>query len=427
MKARNAYAVITYNGHNIKTQLKDYATAFEYNDPAEGESDTIAITVADPDSRWIGAWIPTKGDQITAKIFYENKDGDGKTSKIDCGSFLLDDYSYSESTGGRALTISAISAPLDDAFKATERTQNWQGVTLKKIAQTIADRYNMGLIYDGDDIPLSKKQQDKTTDAAFLEDLTKKYGYMLKLYQKKIVIYDREAYKKKETVATISRSQMTNFSWKTTLAGTYTGAEIKYTDNEKNETINFKIGGGKRILQLNEKVDNGEDARRIATAAMNNANHEMTTASFSTMGRPDLVAGQNILISNFAKLSGKYHINKKTDSLSGSGYISNFEVSLISANSDAVAKEAIDRLYYLGVIDKPDYWKSSLKKVKSLSELFINAGASIKTVSNKDSSNASDYINVLADRGVVNTPEYWRKQDYPYLQTLLEKIARAVL
>ena len=88
MQARNAYAVLSYNGKNIKTALKDYAKSFEYSDPASGECDTVTLNLADPDSRWIGAWIPTKGDTVTAKIVYENKDGDNKTESLDCGSFL---------------------------------------------------------------------------------------------------------------------------------------------------------------------------------------------------------------------------------------------------------------------------------------------------------------------------------------------------
>lgn len=428
MQARNAYAVLSYNGKNIKTALKDYAKSFEYSDPASGECDTVTLNLADPDNRWIGAWIPTKGDTVTAKIVYENKDGDNKTESLDCGSFLLDDFSYSESSSGRDMSISAISAPLDDAIKSTERTQNWEQCTIKQIANTIASRYHMELIFDAKDVPLSKKQQDKTADMPFLEEITKKYGLMLKMYKNKLVIFDREAYKKKEPACKLARAQLSNFSWKTTLTGTYTGAEISYTDNDTDETHTIKVGSGKRILKLNEKVDSYEDGKRIATAALNDANHSMTTASFTTMGMPNLVAGQTILITGLAKLSGKYYIDKKTDSLSGSGYTSSFEVSFVNASTDAVVIEAIDRLYKLGVLNNPAYWKNSLKKIDALGELFINASASVKTVANRDNTNNADFVKVLADRGVINSPDYWKKHlDFPYLQDLLQNIARNVL
>lgn len=429
MQTRRAYAELTYNGKNIKTALKDYATSFEYSDPAAEECDTVSISVADPDHRWIGAWIPTKGDQVTAAIHYENKDGsDSKRLKLDCGSFVLDEYSYSESGSGRALTISAISAPLDDAIKATERTKTWENVTIKQIGQEIAKRYSMSLVYDAQEITLPKQQQDKTTDSAFLQDICTKYGLMLKMYKQKIVIFDREAYKKKEAVSTISRAQMSSFSWKTTLTGTYTAAQIEYTDNKKNETHSKTIGSGKRILKVNDKAANDKDAELLATAALNNANHSMTTASFSTMGMPNLVAGQTVLITGFAKLSGKYYIDKKTDSLSGSGYVSNFEVSFVCKADKEIVNDSIDRLSSLGVISNAAYWKKSVDKMEPLKELFINAGTSIKTMTNSSLNSSSDYIAVLADRGIINSPDYWRKHlDYPYLKDLLQKIANAVI
>lgn len=408
MKTRRARAVVNYNGKNIMTDLKDFNTSFSYSDPAAEECDTISLNIADPQGQWIGAWLPSKGDEIEASIVFENRNQEGSYLTKNCGKFLLDDFSFSEGSGGRSLTISAISAPLDDAFKATERTKNWENVTLKQIADAIAARYNMQLYYDADDITLRKKEQSGTTDSDFLQSICKDYGLSLKTYSKKIIIFDREKAKKAEPKFKYGREDCLNFSWKTTLAGTYTGGEISYSSVKKNKTYTYKTGGGKRILKVNTRANSQEDAKRLLEAALANENHGQTTASFSVIGDPVPSAGQTILLTGFGQLSGKYYIDKLTEDMSGSGFTTSFECSRISESDEEVAKYAIDRLYALGVIDNPDYWKRNLKNLKYLPDLMINADACIKTKGTGEYKNTDSAITALKAQGVINNADYWQ-------------------
>ena len=91
MRARKATVELQYNGAAVKTSLKEFGEAFSYTDPAGGSSDSISLTVGDPRYQWISAWLPHKGDQITAKISFADRDGDDKTTTLDCGLFTLDD------------------------------------------------------------------------------------------------------------------------------------------------------------------------------------------------------------------------------------------------------------------------------------------------------------------------------------------------
>lgn len=427
MLTRYARAVITYNGKNIMTDLKNFATSFSYSDPASGEGDTISVNIADPLGQWIGAWLPSKGDQIEAYIVFWNREYEGQFQKKDCGKFLLDDFSFSESGSGRSLTISAISAPLDEAFKATDRTKNWENVTIKQIAQAIADRYHMALVYDAQDIKLKKKEQSGTNDADFLESICKDYGLALKSYAKKIIIFDREKYKKKPALFKYDRSDCLSFSWNTTLAGTYTGGEIKYSSVKKNKTYTYSTGSGNRILKVNTRANSIEDAKLLLEAAIATENHKQTTASFSVIGDPIPSAGQCVLLTGFGQLSGKYYIDKKTENLGGSGYVSNFECSKINESDEEIACYAIDRLYALGVINSPDYWKRQLKNLKYLSDLFINADAAIKVIGAGTYKDAPTAIDALKFRGVINNADYWlgSYKKIANLDTLLIKLANA--
>lgn len=427
MKVRRAYAELKYNGKAIRTSLKNFTTSFNYDDPAAGESDTISLNLADPLGQWIGAWLPHKGDEVEASIVFENREGDGKQTRKSCGKFILDDFSFSESGSGRSMTISAISAPLDDAFKGTVRTKNWEKVTIKQIAETIAGRYNLKLVFDAEDVTLAKKEQSGVADSEFLNSLCEDYGLMLKIYSKKMIIYDRAAYKKKDALFRYDRADCLSFSWKTQLVGSYTGGEIKYSSVKKNKTYTYTEGGGKRTLKVNKRANNLEDAKRLLRSALDKENHEVTTASFSVVGDPIPSATQTVLLTGFGQLSGKYYINKKSDSLSGSGYTSSFEVSKIEESDEQVARYAIDRLYEMGVINNPAYWKSHLKDVKYLADLFINADAAIKVVGKGEYNNVLEAIDALAQRGVINNADYWSGayKKLANLDTLLIKLANA--
>lgn len=430
MRARKATVELQYNGAAVKTSLKEFGEAFSYTDPAGGSSDSISLTVGDPRYQWISAWLPHKGDQITAKILFEERDGDEKTPSLDCGLFTLDDLSYSDNGGKAAFKMSGVSAPALDAFSATERTQNWEKVTLKKVAQTIASRYKLQLVFDATDVAISTQEQSSATDSSFLNQLCNDYGLMLKVFRSKIVIFDREKYKKKDPVATIPREEMSSFSWNTTLAGSYTGGTITYTDPKTKKDVTYTTGGGKRLLKSSTKADNLADAKRKIEAAVTSANHSITTISFQTMGRPDLCAGQTIMVTGVGRLSGKFYIDKKTDSLTSTSYTSKIEASQVPATSDAVIVDAIQRLAAIGVINSPGYWIGKHKSVKYLDDLLLQMATTILV--NHDTGlytgNPQEALDALVKYGVINTRDYWAANmgKLQYISDLICKAANAL-
>lgn len=70
----------------------------------------------------------------------------------------------------------------------------------------------------------------------------------MKVYSKKIVVFDREAYKAKGPAATITTDMIQSWNWDRKLAGTYTGGEYTYTDPGTEEEIKVNVGEGPRIL-----------------------------------------------------------------------------------------------------------------------------------------------------------------------------------
>lgn len=327
MEPRRTEIEIEYNGKNVKTTLCNYIESFSYEDAGSGEGDTLSIELENIDKRWLNDWFPIKGDTISAKInmlnWYKEKD----KHTFNCGKFLLDDFSFS----GRPLkcSISALSTPMDQSFKATERSKTWENVKLKDIANEIAQRASISLEYDADDIVIKTIEQSKQTDADFLSQLCEKYDLSIKIYSYKLVIYDTSKYEQKEVVRTINETEVSNWSIKSTLDGTYTGGKMQYTEGKSTKEFLCQIGSGTRILSLNEKADSKQDAEKKIRSEVNKANRQLVTGSFEIMADEKLAAGCCINLRGFGKFDGKYYINKVSHNLGSSAYTMSIDVNQV--------------------------------------------------------------------------------------------------
>lgn len=328
MRTRRAWADLIWNGAQVTADLKGQVTAVTYTDPAAGEADSLDISIQDRDGLWTGPWLPAEGDALEASIHVTDWDREGDSRFLPCGSFILDDFRFSgwPVTG----TISAVSVPADSSFRETERSKTWEDVTLQELAQEIAGRAGVALAWDaeGGGAKLKSVEQTRRTDCEFLTGVCGDYGLAVKVYAKKLVVYDREAYKKKPTAVLLRPEDLLSWSWKTSLAGTYTGGEYAYTDLKTEEEICVRTGGGSRLLKLSGKADSAADAEQKLKAAIASANHGHTSLSVSLRGRPDLAASLCVRVEGLGRLSGKYFINKAVHRVGG-GYTTDLELSLV--------------------------------------------------------------------------------------------------
>lgn len=90
------------------------------------------------------------------------------------------------------------------------------------------------------------------------------------------------------------------------------------------------------------------------------------------------------------------------------------------------AEKAIDKLFKLGVINSPDYWKKTVGTVKYLDLLFIKAASKITKAGTRLSSVEAGISQLVKD-GVINSPDYWlaHYKDNPNLGTLLRALGGA--
>ena len=320
-KARRASVALLYN--KVSTdKAAQYFGSFTYTDVASGSSDSMSVQFNDPDRRWIDAWFPKKGDRLDPTVIFEDWETDGDKKTMKCGAFVVDDFSF---TGGPIkMTLDAVAMPSTSGFKATERTNTYEKTTLKEIGEKVASRAGLQLYFEpSDKISIESASQDKQTDCTFFNELVVKYGYALKIYNDKLVVFDEATYEEKKEVATLHEDDLApGWKYNTTLVGTYTGITYSYTAGKKNKTYSVDIGDvtSGRVLTCDDSSNNLYEATLIAVAKINNANKGTTTIQATLKGTWRIRATDCVKIEGLGKLDGKYFVEKsilKVDSTGG--------------------------------------------------------------------------------------------------------------
>ncbi len=325
--ARKAVPSLEFNGKNVNTPIQDYIESVTYTDVACGDSDDIKLTLHNITMQWLTNWYPKKGDKIKGSIQFRDWVEPGKHLNLSCGTFVLDDIG--QSGGPLKATFGGLSIPANDSFKGTARTQTWKNVTIQHIASTIASRYGLGLAYDANSIGITSVEQSDKDDSAFLYELTKKYGLAMKVFNGRLVVYDKGRYEKRNPVATIDRKDFIDDGWdfSDSLIGTYTGARYSYKQkvDGKEETRSKFIGlraensSGSRVLKISEEASDINVGGYVASARVNEENEKTTTLTGTIFPNPKIVATSTVNVTGLGKANGKYFVDKVTTEVTGDG------------------------------------------------------------------------------------------------------------
>ena len=311
---RRAAPSLAFSRKNVDAQLKDCLESVSYTDVASGGSDTLDIKLQDIDGRWLNEWYPKKGNTVEGELLFHNWDGDGRTQSLRCGTFTLDDIRTEMRP--KTMTLSCVSAPAKEGFRVRERSKTWEGVTIKEIATEICGRYGLGLEYSAAGVWVDKLEQSEA-DSSFLMSLCDSYGFGMKIYRGRIVIYGIIRIEKKEAICTLSTSDFESASFTDGIYGTYTGARVSYRPPDADKDISVYVGlmdekaKGSRVLKVNESCSSEAEARRKGAAAVNKSNMKDTTVSATLFPDTRICAGVCIqLDDSFGKLSGKYFVDQ---------------------------------------------------------------------------------------------------------------------
>jgi len=278
---------VIYNGSDISGNVAQHLESFSWSGRADGASDSISIALCargdrpecyDPGA-WMNGWFPRADDTVEARLRVTDWREPNDNGVMDLGKFTLD------APGGTllptVLSLNGVSQPASKAFVETKRTQIWQNVSKKKIGGDIAARSGLTFFYDGPDIQIKVKEQKNITDAAFYKALCDDYGFCMKVYADRLVAYDLKTRKQAAPVARFVRSDFAALSFQKIQRGTYTGVRLVHSNAMEEEIVDFQLGGGDRMLTLNQKADDRADAERICRGRINKENHKATAINWT--------------------------------------------------------------------------------------------------------------------------------------------------
>lgn len=324
---------LTYAGKDFTVEAAKALIEFTFTSCLEGESDSLEVLLEDADRHWQGPWYPQHGDELTAEIGYVKGDRAGRM--LPCGTFEIDEAELAGPPD--TLHIKALSA----GVKRKLRSRNgkaYDDTSLADIAQQIADANGLELTGKIDDIKIMRVTQAHEQDLPFLKRLCDEYGHGFAVRGKKLCIDKRAELKKKDSVKTIKRVDVTAFRFVDKIKGVVESATVSYHDplikdthvGEVQDDEGKKARHSKDALKINVKAEDPDQAKVKAAAAIEKANEDQTCANFTLMGDDELVAGVNVDLEGWASLDGKYQIHKAVHSAKrSSGYIVEIEAKRV--------------------------------------------------------------------------------------------------
>lgn len=319
--------VLTYNQRDITADLTPFKLSVSYTDNLDGdESDSLELSLEDSDGRWWQAWYPVMGDRLNLRMGYQGQ------ALVDCGDFEIDEIEIEGPPS--TVRIRALAASVMKELR-TNQGKAYEDTTLAGIVKTVADRQKLKVVGNVEAIPIKRVTQMHEEDMKFLKRLAQEYGYAFSVRDDQLIFYSLEELRAAPGVQVIGINDLTRYTFRDKVKGTPSSAKVSYHDPQKKAVVTYEVESDKKVvakpsadsLKLNTRAESPEQAKSKAKAAINRANDEATTATLSLWGNPKLVAGMNVELEGFGKLSGRYQISKSHHSQeSSSGYTTELEL-----------------------------------------------------------------------------------------------------
>lgn len=319
--ARSKSINLIYNWDKAFQDMKYFISNISYVDDIDKLDDIEFSLIDEKRKKWFNLPKIKKGNSIDVEITLKNWRYENDNQKIKLGKFYIDSFELKPPL----VIFKGLSFPVDSDFKHKKRNEVIKKTTLKEVAGKIAKRYGVKLVYNAPAIVLLNTERKNQTDSEFLLSLCKEYGMKIKLYSKKLIIFDIQEYYKRKPTCTLKGIDLApNWKYKETTQGVYTACEYEFTSDKK-KNIKVKIGKGNRCLYIAGKANNAEDAKRKALSQVIEANLKAYSLMFSTLANKRIFAGATIKIKGLGLPDGKWLVKRVTHNLGSEAYTYNVE------------------------------------------------------------------------------------------------------
>ncbi|MEI6856794.1 hypothetical protein [Psychrilyobacter sp.] len=338
MESRRSYIKVKYAGTDITGDISAYLKSFTYTDNLD-KGDTISLSLLG--DKWIKEWVILKGDKLEVEIGVINWKKEGDNRILKCGVFSIDDIAFSGVPD--TIKISAISIDISKDIKGVKKDKIWHNISLKRIAQDIANDASMELFYDCKDISIySQVEQVKESDLQLLSRICKENGASLKISLEKIIIFQEDEYENKEPLIHLDKSDLINYELQCEDIDRYDGCEVTFYDPALGELLEGKFEAPESELYgiktgkiMYENIDTSvtgttkEEKESFLVGKAKNMlrdkNKNETKIKVSDMGDPSYLAGNTVKVTGFGIYDDIYLITSVTHTIDP-GYKCNFEI-----------------------------------------------------------------------------------------------------
>lgn len=330
MNARRIGVKIFADGEDVTANLSQFLKSITYVDNAGGSADTAEIELEDRSRRFIGDWLPRRGLTVSITLTRDNWRGDGLIDTLPLGNFELDEMTLNYPPSTARIKLNSISQ--NSGLRQKNESKAWEDVTLRQIANDVASKAGVKLVYEAPENPTIKRaEQSEISALAFLEKLCNDNGLALKVSDGTLIIFDETELEAQEPVARFVRdaSIITKFSATATLQEIYKSCEVTYRHGQKSETIkgSFDDSGKSegKVLKINQRVETQAEAEKLAKKSLRDKNKKEVQIRLSTVGDFRLLSGNVVELAEHGMFSGRYLIEKSTHKV-GNGYTCDLEL-----------------------------------------------------------------------------------------------------
>lgn len=285
------------------------------------------VNGSDGSDTGVSATSGLQGGSLSVQLIQKNFNSDGKDSLLDCGTFQIDSIALNGPPS--KVTIKGTSLSNSSTVRAIKKSKAWEQIKLSAIANQIATANKMKSYFSSDYDPLySRKEQAAESDIVFLQRLCKDAGISLKVTNNTIILFDEAEYEQKPAVMTIKNGEgnVSSYSFSDGTSDTaYSSCHVCYTNPQTGAKIEYTYTpridnpGTGEVLEINEKVNNREEARKLAMKRLRQKNKERFSASFKMLGNTSLAAGVTVNVEGWGCFDGKYIIEQSIHTVSN-GY-----------------------------------------------------------------------------------------------------------
>ncbi|MDD7908644.1 contractile injection system protein, VgrG/Pvc8 family [Pseudovibrio exalbescens] len=339
MDLREPFLSLLINGTEVAANLAPHLLEFAWTDHLHGAADEVAVTLRDDAGLWRGPLRPEHGDKVVASIGYVG------FPPMPCGNFEVD---VPEASGARLndrVSFRATSAYFSEEQR-TRKSKAFENTTLKKVISEIAMELGYAVSGKIEEIPFQYKRQRRERSLQFLRRLSEDYGYFFTIKDKQLVFHKRKELEDRAPVHLfdlVDGTSIIRWRAKDQTAQTFGKAKVSYHHSQKKKLITGEaedpsVASGD-TLTIDERVEDEEEAKKIAEARLAKANEDGLTASVILVGNPLLIAGQVVALgSTFGKYAALYLVHKAVHRIKRGSYTTELELKAIRKDG-AVKKQ----------------------------------------------------------------------------------------